>query len=316
MLPAGAGLSRARSAEHQRRRHAEGGGPARGGPALHPLLQLVAVHLRPRQRRGLRLGRLLGRRLSSPRRAPRRRRTASRSSTACPRRARSSWFDMMAIPADAPNPEGALAWINFIMEPQITADITNYVSYANANDASLPLVDEAIKNDPSIFPPDGGDGEAVPDGGLRREARPDDDPALDQGRRPGSKPRTGRAARAHPMRRRAEEIADASRFAIAGGAVLAAAPALAAARRCTSTTGPTTSRRTRWRSSRRRPGSRSATTSTTSNEVLEAKLLAGNSGYDVVVPTSTFLRRQMPAGVYRPLDRAQAAELGQPRRRR
>ena len=64
------------------------------------------------------------------------------------------WFDMMAIPADAPNPEGALAWINFIMEPQITADITNYVSYANANDASLPLVDEAIKNDPSIFPPD------------------------------------------------------------------------------------------------------------------------------------------------------------------
>ena len=58
------------------------------------------------------------------------------------------WFDMMAIPADAPNPEGALAWINFIMEPQITADITNYVSYANANKASLPLVDEAIRNDP------------------------------------------------------------------------------------------------------------------------------------------------------------------------
>ena len=63
------------------------------------------------------------------------------------------WFDMMAIPADAPNPEGALAWMNFIMEPQITADITNYVSYANANDAAMPLVDEAIRNDPSIFPP-------------------------------------------------------------------------------------------------------------------------------------------------------------------
>ncbi len=63
------------------------------------------------------------------------------------------WFDMMAIPADAPNPDAAHKWINFIMEPQITADITNYVSYANANAASLPLVDEAIRNDPSIFPP-------------------------------------------------------------------------------------------------------------------------------------------------------------------
>ena len=63
------------------------------------------------------------------------------------------WFDMMAIPADAPNPEGALAWINFIMDPQITADITNYVSYANANTAAMPLVDDEIKNDPSIFPP-------------------------------------------------------------------------------------------------------------------------------------------------------------------
>jgi putrescine transport system substrate-binding protein len=63
------------------------------------------------------------------------------------------WFDMMAIPADAPNPDAAHAWINFIMDPQITADITNYVSYANANEASMSLVDDAIKNDPSIFPP-------------------------------------------------------------------------------------------------------------------------------------------------------------------
>ena len=90
---------------------------------------------------------------TSPRRGPRRRRTASRSPTACPTEGTQLWFDMMAIPADAPNPEAAYKWINFIMEPQITADITNYVSYANANAASMPLVDEAVKNDPSIFPP-------------------------------------------------------------------------------------------------------------------------------------------------------------------
>ena len=63
------------------------------------------------------------------------------------------WFDMMAIPADAPNPEAAYAWMNFIMQPQVTGEITNYVSYANANPASLEFVDDAVKNDPAIFPP-------------------------------------------------------------------------------------------------------------------------------------------------------------------
>lgn len=62
------------------------------------------------------------------------------------------WFDMMAIPADAPNPEGALAWINFIMEPQITADITDYVYYASANKAAMPLISPEIRDDPAIFP--------------------------------------------------------------------------------------------------------------------------------------------------------------------
>lgn len=62
------------------------------------------------------------------------------------------WFDMMAIPADAPNPEGAHAFINFVMKPEIKADITNYVFYANANVPSLPLVEEDIRNDPAVFP--------------------------------------------------------------------------------------------------------------------------------------------------------------------
>jgi len=70
-----------------------------------------------------------------------------------PKEGAHQWFDMLAIPVDAPNPEGAHAFINFIMDPQITADITNYVWYANANAASMPLVDEDIRNDPSVFPP-------------------------------------------------------------------------------------------------------------------------------------------------------------------
>lgn len=72
---------------------------------------------------------------------------------AVPKEGALQWFDMMAIPADAPNPEGALAWINFVMEPQITADITNYVWYASANKEAMALIDPEIKDDPAIFPP-------------------------------------------------------------------------------------------------------------------------------------------------------------------
>jgi putrescine transport system substrate-binding protein len=41
-----------------------------------------------------------------------------------------------------------------------------------------------------------------------------------------------------------------------------------------------------------------------SNETLETKVLAGDTGYDIVVPSSSFLGRQIKAGVYQPLDRA------------
>lgn len=62
------------------------------------------------------------------------------------------WFDMMAIPVDAPHVDNALTFINFIMDAQITADITNYVWYANGNAASMPMVDPDITSDPGIFP--------------------------------------------------------------------------------------------------------------------------------------------------------------------
>jgi putrescine transport system substrate-binding protein len=47
-----------------------------------------------------------------------------------------------------------------------------------------------------------------------------------------------------------------------------------------------------------------------SNEVLETKLLTGNSGYDVVVPSAYFLERQIKAGVFRRLDKARLPNLG------
>src|SRR6185437_6407001 len=46
------------------------------------------------------------------------------------------------------------------------------------------------------------------------------------------------------------------------------------------------------------------------NETLETKLLAGKSGYDVVVPTGYFLERQISAGVFQKLDKSKLKNLG------
>jgi putrescine transport system substrate-binding protein len=64
------------------------------------------------------------------------------------------WFDLMAIPADAPHPETAHMFMNYLMEPEVMAGISNYVFYANANAAATEFVDDAVKNDPGIYPSD------------------------------------------------------------------------------------------------------------------------------------------------------------------
>lgn len=61
-------------------------------------------------------------------------------------------FDMLAIPSDAPHPENALKFIDYFLRPEVSAAITNYVYYANANQQATALVDEAVRNDPGIYP--------------------------------------------------------------------------------------------------------------------------------------------------------------------
>ena len=63
------------------------------------------------------------------------------------------WFDTMAIPKDAPHPNNAHAFINYIMEPEVVAQISNFVNYANGNADSLPFIDEGVRNDPGVYPP-------------------------------------------------------------------------------------------------------------------------------------------------------------------
>lgn len=64
------------------------------------------------------------------------------------------YFDVMAIPTDAPNPDAAHTFINYILEPEVIAGVTNFVFFANANAAADDLVNEEIKNDPGTYPPD------------------------------------------------------------------------------------------------------------------------------------------------------------------
>ena len=63
------------------------------------------------------------------------------------------WFDMLAVPADAPHPNNAHLFINYLLEPEVIAAVSNYVFYANPNAASVEFVEAEILEDPGIYPP-------------------------------------------------------------------------------------------------------------------------------------------------------------------
>ena len=62
------------------------------------------------------------------------------------------WFDMLAIPADAPNPGNAHKFLNYILKPEVIAEISNKVNFANANIPSKSLIKADSLNNPDIYP--------------------------------------------------------------------------------------------------------------------------------------------------------------------
>jgi len=62
------------------------------------------------------------------------------------------WFDMLAIPSDAPHPNNAHMFINYLLQPEVIAEVSNYVFYANPNSASVEFVDTEVLEDPGIYP--------------------------------------------------------------------------------------------------------------------------------------------------------------------
>ncbi|WP_420004703.1 polyamine ABC transporter substrate-binding protein [Arenibacterium sp. LLYu02] len=62
------------------------------------------------------------------------------------------WFDQMAIPTDAPNPEAAHKFLDFILDAHNMAAASNYVYYANGNKASQEFLEPDVIGDPAIYP--------------------------------------------------------------------------------------------------------------------------------------------------------------------
>ena len=61
-------------------------------------------------------------------------------------------FDALLIPAGAPHPQAAHQFLEFMLQPQVIAAVTNYIHYANDNLAANAYVDPQILNDPSVYP--------------------------------------------------------------------------------------------------------------------------------------------------------------------
>lgn len=62
------------------------------------------------------------------------------------------WIDGLYVPADAPHPDNAYLFIDYLMRADVAADIANTVFYANANRASWKYIDPELRNNAAIFP--------------------------------------------------------------------------------------------------------------------------------------------------------------------
>jgi len=71
---------------------------------------------------------------------------------ALPREGAVMFFDMLAIPADAPHPQNAHLYINYLLRPEVAAKNSNFVKYATSNAASFPFIDPVVRGDPTVYP--------------------------------------------------------------------------------------------------------------------------------------------------------------------
>jgi putrescine transport system substrate-binding protein len=62
------------------------------------------------------------------------------------------WIDAMCIPKDAPHPQNAYLFINFLMRPSISAAITNTLLFPTTNKSAHTLLKKEIRNNETLYP--------------------------------------------------------------------------------------------------------------------------------------------------------------------
>lgn len=71
-----------------------------------------------------------------------------------PKSGASMWVDTLCIPKKAPHPENAHLWINFMLEPQVAAALSNFTVYATPNQEATKYVDQELLANKNIYPPE------------------------------------------------------------------------------------------------------------------------------------------------------------------
>ncbi|KIC21130.1 extracellular solute-binding protein [Leisingera sp. ANG-Vp] len=89
---------------------------------------------------------------------------------AIPKEGTLMWIDLMAIPEDAPNVDEAYAFIDYMLQPEVIADVSNTVFFANANAAADAHVLPEVLSDPGIYPDEATLARLFPDKSLGAKA--------------------------------------------------------------------------------------------------------------------------------------------------
>jgi len=71
-----------------------------------------------------------------------------------PRSGSSLWTDTMAIPNTAPNPDAAYAWMNFMLQPDVAAQMCQRLSIATPNQVAMEQLPPELRNNTNLFPPE------------------------------------------------------------------------------------------------------------------------------------------------------------------
>ena len=78
-------------------------------------------------------------------------RTGQKIEALIPRTGGIIFMDVMVIPVDAPHPENAHKFIEYILRPEVAAGLTNKVFYPNPNRESRKFINPGVANDPTVF---------------------------------------------------------------------------------------------------------------------------------------------------------------------